>query len=139
LHDERSIPKLIAALPDRDLAYPAALLLGWCGPRAAIATPALVEAIGWGSTIGVGAASTDLERINAEVTPLLAGLDRALREMNDDAFEQLIGVAEDLQLHSDVRFVAILKAAAESPNQTIRERVADGTRIPSEDQPRSAG
>jgi hypothetical protein len=125
LHHERSIPKLIAALPTRSLAYPAALLLGWFGPRAAMAATALVEAIGWGPTIGVGAAATSLRHISGDVTPLIEGLSRALHEMSDDAFVQLVGVAEDMQLRTDPRFVAILDAAAQSPNQTIRERAAE--------------
>lgn len=125
LQDDQSVPRLIAALPERSLSYPAALLLGWFGSRAQSAVPALIEAIGWGPTIGVGAAATAVVQIAGDPYPLMDGLTRALHEENDDAFVPLIGVAEDLGLHTDARFIQVLDAATRNTNPAIRERTAD--------------
>jgi|SRR5262249_8232163 len=133
LQDDLSVPHLIAALSERSLSYPAALILGWFGPRAHSAVRALIEAIGWGPTIGVGAAATALERIGGDPTPLLDGLTRSLQETNDDAFVQLLGVAIDMGLYTDSRFIAILNAATRNPNATIRERTAEAIGVLPED------
>jgi hypothetical protein len=122
LRDDQSIQRLVATLPERSMSYPAARLLGWFGSRAQHAVPALIEAIGWGPTIGVGAAATAVVQIGGDPTPLLDGLYRALHESNDDAFPQLLGVAEERELQTDARFIQLLDSAAHTTNPTIRER-----------------
>jgi HEAT repeat protein len=125
LQDDRSVPRLIAALPERSLSYPAALLLGWFGSRAQSAVPALIEAIGWGPTIGVGAAATAVVQIAGDPDPLIDGLTRSLHDANDDAFVQLMGVAEALGLHTHARFIQALDSATRNRNPAIREWTAD--------------
>ena len=129
LQDDRSVLRLIAALPERSLSYPAALLLGWFGSRAQSAVPALIEAIGWGPTIGVGAAATAVVQIAGEPSPIMDGLTRSLHEASDDAFVQLLGMAVDMGLCTDSRFIAMLDIAARNPNPTIRERTAEAISV----------
>jgi hypothetical protein len=120
---ETSVRALIEMLHPWNTRYVAAILLGWFGPQAEPAVPALIHSASSNSP-ATEAAKVALLRIGADGDAVLSALRNAIEAGDEFDFRQLASLLVRMGYGAPELITVLIQAAA-SDNPHLREVVAD--------------